>query len=63
MTNNEAITGLGAHEMGEDRLLGLLQDRVAVGVAAGGRAGGENLVEQVRAVVSSLSRLCCTSSE
>ncbi|GAA5902579.1 hypothetical protein JCM8208_006928 [Rhodotorula glutinis] len=46
VTNNEAITGLGAHEMGEERLLGLLQDRVAVGVAAGGRTGGENLVEQ-----------------
>ncbi|GAA5932098.1 hypothetical protein JCM3775_004239 [Rhodotorula graminis] len=46
VTNNEAITGLGAHEMGEERLLGLLQDRIAVGVAAGGRKGGENLVEQ-----------------
>ncbi|BGP37142.1 hypothetical protein JCM10450v2_001048 [Rhodotorula kratochvilovae] len=46
VTNNEAISGLGAHEMGEERLLGLLQDRIAVGVAAGGRAGGESLVEQ-----------------
>lgn len=47
VTNNEAITGLGAHEIGEERLLGLLQDRIAVGVAAGGRAGTESLVEHV----------------
>ncbi|BGP22349.1 armadillo repeat containing protein [Rhodotorula toruloides] len=45
VTNNEAITGLGRDEMGEERLLGLLEEWVAGGSAAGGaKEGGEVVV-------------------
>ncbi|BGP05506.1 Armadillo repeat-containing protein 8 [Rhodotorula toruloides] len=47
VTNNEAITGLGRDEMGEERLLGLLEAWVAGGstmARGGGEEGGEVVV-------------------
>lgn len=39
VTNNEAITGLRDDEMGEKRLLDLLEDRIAEGAAVGSGNG------------------------
>lgn len=42
VTNNEAVTGLRDDEMGEKRLLNLLEDRIAEGAAVGGPGNGSN---------------------
>jgi hypothetical protein len=42
VTNNEAITGLRDDEMGEKRLLDLLEDRIAEGAAVGGPGNGSS---------------------
>ncbi|GAA6004110.1 uncharacterized protein JCM10292_005888 [Rhodotorula paludigena] len=64
VTNNEAINGLGADEMGEDRLLGLLEQRIAagmglVGAPIQGERSGVSLVEQALYCLNNIA----TSSE
>ncbi|GJN87904.1 hypothetical protein Rhopal_000859-T1 [Rhodotorula paludigena] len=64
VTNNEAINGLGADEMGEDRLLGLLEQRIAagmglVGAPVQGERSGVSLVEQALYCLNNIA----TSSE
>lgn len=54
VTNNEPVTGLGAAEMGEERLLGLLEGKIANGGETKSAAGDEGVVQVSRVVAMRL---------
>ncbi|GAA6000760.1 hypothetical protein JCM10207_004643 [Rhodosporidiobolus poonsookiae] len=55
VTNNEAVTGLAPGEMGEEVLLGLLEERVAAGMVAAPVGGGEEMVLQALYCVNNIA--------
>ncbi|KAG0656875.1 hypothetical protein C6P46_006896 [Rhodotorula mucilaginosa] len=62
VTNNEAITGLRDDEMGEKRLLDLLEDRIAEGAAVGGPGNGSSGAGAPAAERNAVEALYCLNN-